>query len=563
MSDTALESPGFAVRPRWSGWPAGRGPGGLTFSAVLIALLVSLPVLGVVASLATPSGTAALSETPLDAYAANTFWMMLGVGFITAVVGAGTAWLVVMCRFPGRRFLEWALILPLAAPAYVLAYAYTDFLQHAGPVQTWLREITGWGPRAYWFPEIRSLGGAIVIFSSVFFPYVYLLARAAFLNQSACMLEVGRSLGAGPWTLFFRVGLPLARPALAAGVALALMETLADFGAVSHFGVQTFTTGIYKAWFSHGDRVLAAQLSSLLLGVALVLLVLEKISRAGRGFEDGRARFTDLPRYRLSARDSALAIAACLLPLAAGFVLPVGILVALAAEAGHNVLDPRYLTLASNSFTLAGLAAGAAVLLALVLAYAHRMRPTATTCAAVHVAALGYAVPGSVIAVGILIPLAGIDNALDSAMRDIVGISTGLVFTGSIVALLYAYLVRFMTVSVQTVDSSLTQITPNMDAAARSLGASARRALMTVHAPLIRGGVLTAALIVFVDVMKELPATLIVRPFNFDTLAIQAYRLASDERLAEASTASLAIVAVGLLPIILLSRTIMRSRPGG
>ncbi|MFW6027349.1 MAG: ABC transporter permease [bacterium] len=563
MSETALDSPGLAVRLRWTGWPGGRRPGGLTLSAVLIALLVSLPVLGVVASLTAPAGFDVLSQTPLDTYALNTLWMMLGVGAITAVVGTGTAWLVVMCRFPGRRILQWALILPLAAPAYVLAYAYTDFLQHAGPVQTWLREATGWGPRAYWFPEIRSLGGAILVFSSVFFPYVYLLARAAFVNQSACMLEVGRSLGAGPWTLFARVGLPLARPALAAGVALALMETLADFGTVSHFGVQTFTTGIYKAWFSHGDRVLAAQLSTLLLGVALVLLAFEKISRAGRGFGDGRARFTHLPRYHLGARDSVLAIGACLVPLTLGFLLPVGILIALAMEAGHSVLAPRYVTLAANSFTLAGLAAGMAVVLALVLAYAHRMRPTPATCTAVHVASLGYAVPGSVIAVGILIPLAGFDNALDAMMRDVVGVSTGLVFTGSIAALLYAYLVRFMTVSVQTVDSSLTQVTPSMDAAARSLGASARRALMTVHVPIIRAGVLTAALIVFVDVMKELPATLIVRPFNFDTLAIQAYRLASDERLAEASTASLAIVAVGLLPIILLSRTIMRSRPGG
>lgn len=561
MSETALTPAGLRP-PRLTAWMTARRPGGLTVSAVLIALLVSLPVLGVVASLAAPVGFGALGKAPLARYALNTLELMLGVGLLTTIMGAGTAWLVVMCRFPGRRILEWALILPLAAPAYVLAYAYADFLQHAGPVQTWLRGVTGWGPSGYWFPEIRSAGGAILVFSGVFFPYVYLLARAAFLNQSACMLEVGRSLGAGPWTLFARVGLPLARPALAAGAALALMETLADFGTVAHFGVQTFTTGIYKAWFSHGDRMLAAQLSSLLLGAALLLLVLEKAARAGRGFEDRRARFTDLPRYRLNRRDSALALLACLTPLALGFLLPVGILVGLAVEAGHDMLSPRYLQLAANSFTLAGLAAGAAVLLALLLTYAHRMRPTPATCTAVNIASLGYAVPGSVIAVGILVPLAGLDNALDGMSRQWLGISTGLVFTGSIAALLYAYLVRFMTVSVQTVDSSLVQITPNMDAAARSLGAGAPRALVKIHAPIIRGGVLTAALIVFVDVMKELPATLIVRPFNFDTLAIQAYRLASDERLAEASTASLAIVAVGLLPIILLSRSVMRSRPG-
>ncbi|MFQ5773274.1 MAG: ABC transporter permease [Kiloniellaceae bacterium] len=548
----------FATRPA-------RRIGVLTWAALLIASLFATPVVSVLANVFVPSqGTwQHLASTVLPSYVANTIWLALGVGLGVLAIGLSTAWLVTMCRFPGRRTFEWALILPLAVPAYVMAYTYTDFLQFTGPVQSLLREVTGWGPHDYWFPQIRSLGGAIVMLALVLYPYVYLLARAAFLEQSVCALEVSRTLGCGPWASFFRVALPLARPAVAAGVALALMETIADFGTVSFFGVQTFTTGIVRAWFSLGDRVAAAQLSAVLLGFVLAVLLLERWSRGPARYYHTSGRYQHLPDYRLKGWRAALASAACIVPMTMGFLLPAAILLRMSIEAGDAQFGPRFARLAFNSFTLAAVTAVAAVLLAAIMAYGVRLSPSRLTVGASRVAAMGYAVPGTVIAVGVLIPFALFDNALDAWMRARFGVSTGLLLTGTIAALVFAYLVRFLAVSLNAVEASLSKIKPSMDDAARSLGHGPAGTLLRVHAPLMWGSLLTAALMVFVDVMKELPATLIMRPFNFDTLAVQAFNLASDERLTEASTASLAIVAVGILPLFLLSRAIARARPGG
>lgn len=533
--------------------------------ALSIAALLAAPILTVLLHLfVADSGTLAhLAETVLADYVVNTLWIALSVAAGVFAIGVATAWLVTMCHFPGRRLFEWTLILPLAVPAYVMAYAYTDFLQYAGPVQSLLRAATGWGAADYWFPNIRSLGGAIAMLVLVLYPYVYLLARAAFLEQSVCALDVSRTLGCGPWSSFLRVGLPLARPAIAAGVSLALMEALADFGTVSYFGVPTFTTGIYRAWFSLGDRVAAAQLASALLLCVFAVLLLERWSRGRGRYHHTSGRYRRLPSHRLRGGRAALAWLACALPLLLGFLLPAGILLEMALAKGDAQFGPRFLTLARNSFTLAATAALLAVALALLMALAARLRPTPLTLLANRFAAMGYAVPGSVIAVGILIPVAGLDNAIDGWMRGAFGLSTGLLLTGTIAALVYAYLVRFLAVSLQTVEASLAKISPSVDAAGRCLGAGPAGLLGRVHVPLMWGSLLSAGLLVFVDVMKELPATLIMRPFNFDTLAVQAYHLASDERLAEASTAALAIVAVGLLPVILLSRTIARARPGG
>jgi iron(III) transport system permease protein len=478
------------------------------------------------------------------------------------VIGVGTAWLVTMCRFPGRRVFEWALILPLAVPAYVMAYTYTDFLQFTGPVQSLLREVMGWGPRDYWFPQIRSLGGAIVMLALVLYPYVYLLARAAFLEQSVCALEVSRTLGCGPWASFYRVALPLARPAVAAGVSLALMETIADFGTVAFFGVQTFTTGIVRAWFSMGDRIAAAQLSAALLTLVLALLVLERWSRGRARYHHTSGRYRRMPDYRLSGWRAASATLGCFVPLALGFLLPAAVLLIMATTSGDAQFGLRFVRLAANSVTLALVTAVLAVLLAVLMAYGVRLQPNRLVIGANRVAAIGYAVPGTVIAVGVLIPFALLDNALDAWARATLGVSTGLILTGTIAALVFAYLVRFLAVSLNTVEASLGKIKPTMDDAARSLGRGPGGTLVRVHAPIMWASLLTAGLMVFVDVMKELPATLIMRPFNFDTLAVQAYNLASDERLTEASTASLAIVAVGILPLIALSRAIARARPG-
>jgi len=541
-----------------------RRKGGLGWLSLAVAALFLVPVASVLFSL-TRSGDGTWSHlvsTVLPEYLFNTAVLVAGVAVGVPVIGAGTAWLVTMCRFPGRRFFEWALILPLAVPAYVMAYAYTDFLQPAGPVQTLLREVTGLSYREYWFPEVRSLGGAVAMLVLVLYPYVYLLARTAFLDQSVCALDVSRTLGCGPWASFFRVALPLARPAIIAGTALALMETLADFGTVSFFGVPNFTTGIVRAWIAFGDRTTAGQLSSILLIFVFLVLLLETRSRGRAQFHHATNRYQRLPGRRLGGLAAAAAFLACLLPLVLGFLLPAIVLLAMAIEAGDSQFGTRYLELVANSVTLATLTALLAVGLATLMTYARRLEGTPAVQVANRLAAMGYAIPGTIIAVGVLVPFAAFDNTLDAWLRAHLGISSGLLLTGSVAALIFAYLVRFLAVSLNTIEAGLAKIRPSMDDAARALGARPLGMLARVHAPMMWPTLLTAGLMVFVDVMKELPATLVMRPFNFDTLAVQAHNFAADERLTEAATPALTIVAVGIPPVILLSRAIARGRPG-
>jgi iron(III) transport system permease protein len=533
-----------------------------TTSAAVVAVILAVPVLVVFGSVfagGTGETWQHLIDTLLGEIVRNTLVLALAVAIGVSVMGVGCAWLVSMLDFPGRRFFEWALVLPLAMPAYVLAYVYTDFLQFSGPLQTALREAFGWRARDYWFPAVRSTGGACVMLASVLDPYVYMLARAAFLERAGNVIDAGRSLGLNPWQAFARLSLPLARPAIVAGVSLALMETLADFGTVSYFGLQTFTTGIYRAWFSLGDRMAAAQLSAALLGVVVLVLSLERISRGRARFgagQHGRTVRRSAPRGPLAW----LSTLACSVPLLAGFVLPAGLLLRMAVNEGDAHFGSRYFQLVQNSAVLAGVTATCAVLLAVVLAYAARLSRSRVPGLLNRVVALGYAVPGPVIAVGILIPVSRLDNALASLIHKLSGHNPGLLLTGGIAALVYAYLVRYLTVALGGVEEGLARIRPSMDEAARSLGSRRGEVLRRVHWPLLRGSLLTAALLVFVDVMKELPATLVMRPFNFDTLATQTYTLASDERLAEASTAALTIVAVGLLPVIVLSWRIAKGR---
>ncbi|MEO0429862.1 MAG: iron ABC transporter permease [Pseudomonadota bacterium] len=503
-----------------------------------------------------------LSSTVLPRYLWTTVQLVLMVAVGVTILGTACAWVITNTRFWGRPVFEIALAVPLAFPAYVLAYAYTDLLDHPGFVQTTLRDLMGWGPRDYWFPEIRSLGGAALMLTLVLYPYVYLLARAAFLMQSVTAAQVARTLGAGPWTSFFRVSLPMARPAIAGGAALAMMETIADFGTVAHFNVQTFATGIYRAWFSMGDRGAAAQLSLCLLVFAVTLATLERLSRGAAQRHQAGKRFEALQPTPLRGGAAAGAIALCTLPVLLGAVIPVVMLFSMAIGSGQNPFEPRYLSFSINSLTLSGGAAVLIVLAALIVGYAVRLVPGAFTRGAATLAGVGYAVPGGVIAVGLLVPLAAFDNALDDVMEARFGISTGLFLTGGAGILLVAYLVRFMAVALNSVDAGLSTIRPSMDHVSRTLGAGPMSTLGRVHVPLLRASLLTAGLIVFVDVMKELPATLIMRPFNFDTLAVQAYRLASDERLTQAAVPSLVIVAFGFLPVMLLAREIRRSRPG-
>lgn len=526
------------------------------------AALILLPILAVLASLAGPAGEtwAHLASTVLGAYLANTALLAAGVAAGVVAIGVLTAWLVTAYEFPGRRLLEWMLVLPLAMPAYVMAYAYTDWLQFTGPVQSALRSLTGWQAREYWFPEIRSLPGAIVVLTLAFYPYVYLLARTAFVDTSRSALEAGRLAGYGAWASFLRVALPMARPAIAAGTALALMETLADFGTVSYFALEVFTTGIFKAWMAMGDLRAASQLSACLLGFVAVVLALERASR-GRASYAPQARRPS-PVQRLRGMRALAAAAACAAPVALGFVLPAALLLNLAFSDPAARPGARLVALIGNSFLLAGTAAAIGVALATAMAYGARLargRAAAAIALANRAAALGYAVPGAVIAVGILAPLGRVDNWLAGLIETATGAAPGLLLTGTVVALLYAYLVRFLAVALQTVEAGLAKVTPRMDDAARSLGASAAQVFTRVHAPLLGSSFAAAALLLFVDVMKELPATFALRPFNFDTLAIEAYNLAKDERLAEAAVPSLVVVAIGLVPLLGVTRRWLRA----
>ena len=532
-------------------------------SAPLLAFVVALPVLIIVASLF-GSGSGAtwghLWRTVLADYVVNSLVLMLGVGTLTLILGVPAAWCTAVCEFPGRRLFTWLLPLPLAFPAYIIAYTYTGLLDYPGPVQSFIRDVAGWGRGDYWFPPVRSLGGAIIMLGLVLYPYVFLLARAAFLERSAATLEVSRTLGYSVRQSFFRLALPLARPAIATGVSLALMETLADYGTVQYFGVGTFTTGIFRTFYGFDDLTAASQLSAALLLFIVLLIFMERYSRRKARYDTGSAdRFEH--RIRLSRGQAVGAWVSCSLPVVLGFILPGAVLLKWAIyDAAWG--GSSFLALIWNSFYLAALAAVIAVVCALVLVYARRNRNTRLVRASVGVSGLGYAIPGAIVAIGVIVPLAWIDHRLIEIAKSLTGEQIGLVLSGSIVALLFAYTVRFLAISLGAVQNGLDKIKPSIDYATRSLGRRPIRVLAEIHVPLMRSTVLTALLIVFVDVMKELPATLILRPFDFNTLAVRAYELASDERLADAAAPSIMIVLVGVVPVILLSRTISRGRAG-
>jgi iron(III) transport system permease protein len=528
------------------------------FSAALLAGLVSLlmlPVVAVALSWLEFGGEARtilveMLQTVLPDYAATSLLLCLCVGAGVAAVGMATASAVTLFEFPGRRMFEWALLLPLAMPAYVVAYAYTDFLQYGGPLQTGLRSAFGLQGRL--LPEVRSLGGAVLVFTVALYPYVYLLARTALSERASHLMEAARLLGAPLSRRIREVALPLARPAVAAGVALALMETLADFGVSSYFGIQTFTAGIYKAWLAMDNRMAAAQLATVLLIVVAALLRIEHSAQkrmrfsAGRGARAGSA---DAAPVQLRGGRAALAWLVCAAPIGLGFVLPVLFMLRPLIQGWENLLWSEFFNWTLNSLWLAGLSAALATALALGLAFAARRQPGALTRSAVHLAGLGYAVPGAVIVVGLLLPVGWLQAAMPET-------GAGYWITATVLGVVWAYLVRFSAVALQSIQSGYSRIPASLDDSARMLGTSGVGVLARVHWPLLKRSVAAAGLLVFVDVMKELPATLVLRPFNSDTLAVVAYQLARDERLGEAALPALALVLVGLLPVALLSRTL-------
>jgi iron(III) transport system permease protein len=522
------------LRPRGREFPL------LQLLAALAALAAALPLAGV--ALAAISGPGAdIPARDLLRYAATSAWLALLVGLLTAAAGSGAAWLVVMYRFPGRSVFAWALALPLAAPAFALAYAYADLFDVAGPLRTGLRATLG----ADLPFEMRTISGAAFVLSCAFYPYVYLAMRAAFLNQSVAALEAARTLGCTERQAFFRAALPLARPALAAGVALAVMETLADYGAVQFLAVQTLTTGVVRAWSVYGSTAGAAQFALPLLGAAALLLWVERKGRAGRSFDSGNAKWRALPVKDLTGTKAAAATLFCLSLLGAGLLLPAGWL--LWTSLGITPELPRLVKAGTHSLGLGVAGAAVTVLLATALALGARRLPFAA-----RLASLGYATPGAVMAIGLLAPAALVWRMAPGSSGFAIGI----------VLLIYAYAARLMAAALEPIDAGLSKVTPSMIWAGRSLGRSAAGAAWSIELPVARGSLITAGLVVFIDILKELPATLILRPFNFDTLAVIANNYALDERLGQAGWPSLAIVLISLPAVVWLTRKIALSRPG-
>ncbi len=530
-----------------------------TVAAWAIAALASLPTLAILASLFDTSEGALghLAGTVLPQYILNTGGLMLLSGLLAILIGVSTAWLVAATEFPGRRILAWMLVLPLAVPAYISAYIYADLLDFSGPVQSGLRGVTGWNVGDYAFPQIRSLPGAALIFAITLYPYAYLLARAAFAKQSVRQFRAARTLGATPRQAFWRIALPGARPAIAGGMALVFMEVLADFGVAEYFAIPTFSTGIFRSWLAMGDKQAALQLAAVMLVFVVALIALEASGRKGRqDSADGHVEGTAL--VELTGVGKALAVLACAVPVVLGFVVPTLHLTGLSLEIGDQLRAATLWSYASDSLWLGLATAGLTVVLALILTFAKRRSDSRITKAAIRVSTLGYALPGALLAVGLLAPLGVLDVSLTRFSRDTFGLDHSLLLTGTSAILIYALSVRFLTVAYNSADGGMAKIPLSLDAAARSLGATPSKVLRRIHIPLLSPSLAAAAALVFIDTLRELPATLILRPFNLETLATRVYRLASDEKLAEASTAALMILAAGLIPVLLLNRASKR-----
>ena len=537
------------IQPLLSPWSLG---------AVLIAAIVVMPILSVVWIALTPGENIwpHLISTTLPRYMRNTLILMVSVGLLSGLMGTGAAWLITRYRFPWSRWLEWLLLLPLAIPAYVGAYALVDLFEYAGPVQTWLRQMMGWtSSRDYWFPQIRSIGSAVVVLTAALYPYVYLLARAAFREQSGASEEVARSLGAGAWARFARVGLPLARPAIAAGMAIVMMETVNDFGAVDYFAVQTLTTGIFSVWLESGNAAGAAQIASVVLVLVILLVGLEKSSRRRIRFFNLSTRHRPVEPVTLHGLSGWLATLLCAFPFALGFVLPGGVILSHALDNAERWADPALLRALFNTLTVGGAAAALTVLAGVFMVYGVRLSGRRLPRLLLPLTTIGYAAPGAVLGVGLLIPLAALDHRIADMVEAVTGVDIGLILTGSATALVLAYTVRFFAIAQGAADAAMGRVSPSLPMAARSLGRNQGQVLGQIYYPLIRGSIASALLLVFVDCVKELPATLLLRPFNYNTLATRVHDQASLENLGNAAPAAILVILVGLAAVGLLART--------
>jgi len=529
-----------------------------------VALALSVPMLVVAVGALGADGRevwAHLASTVMPEYLRNSVVLAAGSGALALVIGVASAWLVATRDFPGRRLFEWSLVLPLSVPAYIAAYTYAGMLDVTGPVQRTARALVPSLSDTFVAIPVMRIETMVVIFALVLYPYVYLLSRAAFLGQSRTALEAAWTLGHGGASAFWRVALPLARPAIAAGVSMVVMEVLNDYGAVSYYGVTTFTTGIFRSWHALGDLDAAIRLAAILMVFVLAVLALERSQRGRRRVDDTRGTgHRPLLRQRLRGWRAWAAFAVCFAPLLFGFLIPVAQLALWTVRTAGDVVDASYLRLVANSFGLATVAALLCVALALLLVYAGRLDRGRTVSAANRAVVLGYSIPGAVIAVGIIVPFGWIDRTVDAFAEATLGVSTGLLLSGTLFALVFAYAVRYTAVALLPLEAGFERQCRNLDDASRCLGEPPLATLWRVALPLLRRTLVAAAILVFVDVMKEIPLTLSLRPFNFDTLATRAYQLAVDEQVAESANAALVIIAVGLLPVLGLDRLLARGR---
>lgn len=540
-------------------------PWGWLIAVCLILAVILFPLVVIFYLAVTPAENIwpHLSKTVLPNVLFDTLVLGLGVSFISIVVGTASAWLVTMYRFPGRAIVDYLLVLPLAMPTYIVAYCYVDLLDYAGPVQSMLANAFGWtSPKQSWLPEVRSLPVAIFILASVLYPYVYLTARASFVQQSICALEVARTLGRTSMGAFWSVGLPLARPAIAAGVVLVLMESLNDLGAVQHLGINTFSASIYATWLQRSNLAGAAQLASVLLIFITLILLLERFARQGAKSHHTTGRYRAIPFERLEGVRGFLALLLVSLPFILGFLVPATVLLDHAADHFSSALESGFLGAVGDSLFVSVAAAIATVAVALVIAYARRLSSHPTFKSAVWLSGLGYAAPGTVLAIGLLFALGNFDSWITLFGETVFGLSGGQIVSGTVVAVVIAYVIRFCAVAMANIDAGLGRISPNLDAAARALGETTLTTFWRIHMPMLLPALGAAALLVFVDAMKELPATLLLRPFNFETLATHVYNLVSLEQFERAALGSLTIVAVGIIPVLILHQTISGGRVG-
>lgn len=527
-------------------------------SSGALALLLVLPILAIFFTAVgeTDQLFSHLMSTVMATYTYNTVVLVVGVMLLSLLFGIPCAWLMAMCRLPSERILQWALVLPLAMPAYIVGYIFTDWFDFAGPIQIALRDVMGWQAGDYWFPDIRTLGGAIIVLALVLYPYVYLLCRAAFMEQNVSLLQSARLLKCSPWQSFYRISLPLVRPAIAVGLSLVAMETIGDFGTVSYFAVNTLTTAVYDTWLGYSSLTAAAKISVIMLVFVILLLSLERYSRRKQKLFQSQFSSREDFRYELRGWKKWLALIWCWGLVAVAFIFPLGQLCLYAYQYFAQSWTPEFQQYALNSLYVSLSAAVIGVLIALVVNFYHRLSASRTSVLFMRLSSLGYAVPGTVLAIGVMVPVIFMDHAVNDLAKAMEWGRPGLIFSGSMFAIIFALVVRFSAVAIGSIESSLSKVSPSLDMASRTMGCNPNTMLLKVHVPLIRRGALIAALLVFIESMKELNASLLLRPFNFETLATYVFNYASDEHLELAAMPAVILVLVGLVPLVLINRSL-------